>query len=162
MTPPCERKRRTANSSPLLRSASIPMRPRRGVLDGQIDWRMSSRAIYNLVRALTRPYPGAHFLTELSCSPFPRSMEGRRDFARAYEVAPWGTGFCYDVVFIDRVVGEHTGHVEVLGINCGLGGNSLSPCGTLYVKNPPPRAGWKEPGYQWRAYSAGEASLSGR
>ncbi len=37
---------------------------KRGVLDGQIDWRMSSRAIYNLVRALTRPYPGAHFLKD--------------------------------------------------------------------------------------------------
>lgn len=30
--------------------------------DGRIDWRMSSRAIYNLVRALTRPYAGAHFI----------------------------------------------------------------------------------------------------
>lgn len=35
---------------------------KRSVLDGQIDWRMSGRAIYNLVRALTKPYPGAHFL----------------------------------------------------------------------------------------------------
>jgi len=30
--------------------------------DGQIDWRMSSRVVYNLVRALTKPYPGAYFL----------------------------------------------------------------------------------------------------
>lgn len=30
--------------------------------DGQIDWRMSANAIYNLVRGLTRPYVGAHFL----------------------------------------------------------------------------------------------------
>jgi len=30
--------------------------------DGQIDWRMTSEAIYNLVRALTRPYVGAHFI----------------------------------------------------------------------------------------------------
>lgn len=30
--------------------------------DGKIDWRMSSRAIYNLVRGLTRPYIGAHFI----------------------------------------------------------------------------------------------------
>lgn len=37
---------------------------KRGVLDGQIDWRMSGQAIYNLVRALTRPYPGAHFLKD--------------------------------------------------------------------------------------------------
>ncbi|MGE5581372.1 MAG: methionyl-tRNA formyltransferase [Bacillota bacterium] len=30
--------------------------------DGEIDWRMSSSAIYNLVRALTKPYVGAHFI----------------------------------------------------------------------------------------------------
>lgn len=29
--------------------------------DGKIDWRMSSTNIYNLVRALTKPYVGAHF-----------------------------------------------------------------------------------------------------
>lgn len=29
--------------------------------DGEIDWRMSSYTIYNLVRALTKPYVGAHF-----------------------------------------------------------------------------------------------------
>ncbi len=28
--------------------------------DGKIDWRMCSKAIYNLVRALTKPYVGAH------------------------------------------------------------------------------------------------------
>lgn len=33
---------------------------KRGAPDGAIDFRMSSRSIYNLVRALTRPYPGAH------------------------------------------------------------------------------------------------------
>lgn len=35
---------------------------KRTIVDGQIDWRMSSRAIYNLVRALSEPYPGAHFM----------------------------------------------------------------------------------------------------
>ena len=30
--------------------------------DGKIDWRMGSYQIYNLVRALTRPYVGAHFI----------------------------------------------------------------------------------------------------
>jgi len=30
--------------------------------DGRIDFRMSSRAIYNLVRALSSPYPGAHLM----------------------------------------------------------------------------------------------------
>jgi methionyl-tRNA formyltransferase len=33
---------------------------KRGPSDGAIDWRMSADAIYNLVRALTRPYVGAH------------------------------------------------------------------------------------------------------
>jgi len=33
---------------------------KRGKRDGQIDFRMSSDSIYNLVRALTRPYVGAH------------------------------------------------------------------------------------------------------
>lgn len=35
---------------------------KRGKADGQIDWRMPSRGIYNLVRSLTRPYVGAHFI----------------------------------------------------------------------------------------------------
>ena len=35
---------------------------KRGKSDGEIDWRMSSRNIYNLVRSLTRPYAGAHFV----------------------------------------------------------------------------------------------------
>lgn len=34
---------------------------KRGRQDGQIDWRMSAVAIHNLVRALTKPYCGAHF-----------------------------------------------------------------------------------------------------
>lgn len=33
---------------------------KRGLPDGRIDWRMSARAIKDLVRALTKPYVGAH------------------------------------------------------------------------------------------------------
>lgn len=33
---------------------------KRGAKDGRIDFRMTSNAIYNLVRALTKPYIGAH------------------------------------------------------------------------------------------------------
>lgn len=33
---------------------------KRSAADGRIDWRMSSRSIRNQVRALTRPYVGAH------------------------------------------------------------------------------------------------------
>ena len=32
--------------------------------DGKIDWRMSAQSIYNLVRGLTTPYIGAHFLVD--------------------------------------------------------------------------------------------------
>lgn len=35
---------------------------KRSASDGCIDWRMGSKSIYNLVRALASPYPGAHFL----------------------------------------------------------------------------------------------------
>lgn len=35
---------------------------KRGIEDGKIDWRMSSRSIYNLVRGLSKPYVGAHFV----------------------------------------------------------------------------------------------------
>lgn len=35
---------------------------KRGILDGQIDFRMCSKTIYNLVRALSKPYVGAHVL----------------------------------------------------------------------------------------------------
>lgn len=34
---------------------------KRSKSDGRIDWRMRSMDIYNLVRALDKPYPGAHF-----------------------------------------------------------------------------------------------------
>jgi len=34
---------------------------KRGKADGIIDWRMSAKGVYNLVRGLTRPYVGAHF-----------------------------------------------------------------------------------------------------
>ena len=35
---------------------------KRGKEDGKIDWRMSSRGIYNLVRGLTKPSVGSHFV----------------------------------------------------------------------------------------------------
>ena len=35
---------------------------KRGEIDGKIDWRMNSKNIYNLIRALADPYPGAYFI----------------------------------------------------------------------------------------------------
>lgn len=37
---------------------------KRDQYDGRIDWRMSAMGIYNLVRALSKPYPGAHFMSK--------------------------------------------------------------------------------------------------
>ena len=35
---------------------------KRGISDGQIDWRMSAESIHNLVRGLSKPYVGAHLI----------------------------------------------------------------------------------------------------
>ena len=35
---------------------------KRKFLDGQIDWRMNSENIYNLIRSLSKPYVGSHFI----------------------------------------------------------------------------------------------------
>lgn len=51
--------------------------------------------------------------------------EGREEFQKAFGVDPWGTGFCFNPVFMERIVGDDQGHVEVLGINCGLGSSAL-------------------------------------
>ena len=40
--------------------AQATYRRKRTEEDGQIDWSISTRATYNLIRALARPYPGAH------------------------------------------------------------------------------------------------------
>jgi len=37
---------------------------KRSYEDGEVDWRMSSTTIYNLIRALARPYPGAHCIVD--------------------------------------------------------------------------------------------------
>lgn len=57
---------------PRLADGSAPHQPqdhrkatywrKRSKQDGAIDWRMPASGIYNLVRALARPYPGAHFV----------------------------------------------------------------------------------------------------
>lgn len=47
--------------TPFIKDVSENIWRKRTKRDGVIDWRMTSRAIYNLVRALTRPYAGAEF-----------------------------------------------------------------------------------------------------
>ncbi|WP_340300677.1 methionyl-tRNA formyltransferase [Roseobacter sp. HKCCD5988] len=48
------------NGSPQDHSLSNYWR-KRSTPDGRLDWRMSASAVYNLTRALTRPYTGAEF-----------------------------------------------------------------------------------------------------
>ena len=40
-------------------SSNEPLLPRRRPADGLLDWHQSAVSVYNFVRALTRPYPGA-------------------------------------------------------------------------------------------------------
>ena len=51
---------------------------RRGERDGEIDWRMTAESVHNLVRALTRPYVGAHVVF------------------RGHKVKIWKTALCGD------------------------------------------------------------------
>lgn len=51
--------------------------------------------------------------------------KGRQKFQKAFGVDPWGCGFCFDTIFMDRMVEDDQGHIEVLGVSCGLGSNAL-------------------------------------
>lgn len=52
-------------------------------------------------------------------------LEGRKNFQMRYGVDPWGTGFCYNYeLFKDWEIPPIDG-ANILGINCGLGSNSL-------------------------------------
>ncbi|QSX07152.1 glycosyltransferase [Sedimentibacter sp. zth1] len=51
--------------------------------------------------------------------------EGRKSFAKTFGVDAWGTGFCWDYYLFEQLKCDCTGHVDVLGINCGMGSNSL-------------------------------------
>ncbi len=51
--------------------------------------------------------------------------KGRKWFASVYGVDPWGVGFCYDPGLFQVLKCTGEGPVFVMGINCGLGGNSL-------------------------------------
>ncbi len=50
--------------------------------------------------------------------------KGQKDFENMFGIDPWGTGYCYDPSFIYFDC-KFEGHVEILGINTGLGANPL-------------------------------------
>jgi methionyl-tRNA formyltransferase len=67
-------RQQVATFTPQLASRDYPRAPqdhaeanywrKRSRSDGEVDWRMSSTSIYNLVRALASPYPGAHCIVD--------------------------------------------------------------------------------------------------
>jgi methionyl-tRNA formyltransferase len=81
---------------------------KRGRADGKIDWRMPARGIYNLVRALTKPYVGAHV-----------EIDGQ-------EIKVWRCGLVDDIYPEECVVNFEPGRVlaanaEWLDVRCGQG-----------------------------------------
>jgi hypothetical protein len=50
---------------------------------------------------------------------------GKKEFENALGVDPHGVGSCYDKNLIDELVCNDNGHVDILGINCGIGSNPL-------------------------------------
>lgn len=52
-------------------------------------------------------------------------LDGRKAFMARYGVDPWGLGFCYDYDLFHTWEIPCTDNAYVLGINCGLGSNSL-------------------------------------
>ena len=52
-------------------------------------------------------------------------LEGRRDFIQLFGIDPWGKGFCYSYDLFQKLQFDKMGEVSILGINCGMGSNSL-------------------------------------
>ncbi|MDK2562686.1 glycosyltransferase [Romboutsia sedimentorum] len=51
--------------------------------------------------------------------------EGRKEFSEFFKIDPWGTGFGFDFNLFTHLLCNDDGHVDVLGINCGMGSNPL-------------------------------------
>ena len=87
---------------------------KRGMKDGEIDWRMSAGTIYNLIRALTHPYVGAHFMCQ----------------GEEYKV--WSSSVSDHEVEKNVEPGKVlVQHSDVTTIKCGVG------CINLYKIEPP-------------------------
>ena len=50
---------------------------------------------------------------------------GRTEFRKMFEIDPWGKGMCFEKELINSLNFNKNEHVEILGINCGLGSNPL-------------------------------------
>ena len=52
-------------------------------------------------------------------------LNGRHAFMKAFEIDPWGTGFCWSFELFKILECNNTKETKVLGVNCGLGSNPL-------------------------------------
>lgn len=50
---------------------------------------------------------------------------GRKEFQEVFGIDPWGIGYCWDPALIQHLPCHESGHVDILGINCGIGSNPL-------------------------------------
>ena len=81
---------------------------KRNELDGEIDFRMNSRSIYNLTRALTKPYVGAHIkFNEINYSVW--KVKESNDFQENIE--PGKVLGVFDKIF---VVKSYDGAIEII------------------------------------------------
>lgn len=55
---------------------------KRSRADGLIDWRMHAESIYNFIRALAHPYPGAEFIYKGQSIPVWQSETRNENYAR--------------------------------------------------------------------------------
>ena len=84
---------------------------KRNESDGEIDFRMSSRSIYNLTRALTKPYVGAHIkFNEINYSVW--KVKESNDFQENIE--PGKVLRVFDKIF---VVKSYDGAIEIIEHN---------------------------------------------
>lgn len=52
-------------------------------------------------------------------------LQGRQMFYREFGMDPWGTGFCFDPALVCELSYFRRPHIDILGVNSGLGDNPL-------------------------------------
>ena len=51
--------------------------------------------------------------------------KGRKLFFDAFGIDPWGTGVCWSGELMSLLPCQDKGHIDILGVNCGIGSNPL-------------------------------------
>lgn len=58
-------------------------------------------------------------------------MKGRQAFEQKWGIDPWGKGFCFDLS-LEKIVDKDDVDLQVIGIDCGIGANSLKVREKIY------------------------------